>query len=330
MTHPYSARIIQFATPGGSESLEFVSKPLYAPVSDHILIRQVAVGVNYIDIQHRSGRYPVAQLPSSLGIEASGIIEAVGPGVTDFEIGDRVAYLHLPIGAYTDYRIMPISRLVKVPESLSLDLIGISLNRGLTAEYLVHDSYRVQEGDTVVIHAAAGGVGQILVQWVKQKGGKVIGTVGSQTKERIARDLGCDHVLHTTDADWHAEAKEITHGLGVAAVFDGVGGPVFEQSLLCIAPNGTMVSFGTPAGAIPPFDIFRLNQLGSLRITSPSIFTFNKSTTEFRRRSNIFFEALMSGAVKLQAPSFYAFSDVKQAHDDLAQRKTVGSVGLRM
>lgn len=330
MTDPSSAKVIQFSVPGGPETLEFVTKPLQPLESDQVLLRQVAVGVNYIDIQHRSGRYPVASLPSGLGIEASAIVEALGPGVTDFKVGDRVAYIHLPIGAYADYRVMSTSRLVKVPDALSLDMIGVSLNRGLTAEYLVHDSYPVQAGETVVIHAAAGGVGQILVQWVKNKGGIVIGTVGSQDKIKIARDLGCDHVLDTTNSGWSEKAREITGGHGVAAVFDGIGGPVFEQSLLCIAPNGTLVSFGTPAGPIPPFDIFRLNQLGSLHLTSPSIFTFNKATSELRRRSSLFFEALSTGLISLQSPTLYPFSDVKRAHEDLSSRKTIGPVGLKI
>ena len=324
-----STQTVLFHQAGGTEVLTYQSQDCPEPQAHEALIQHVGIGVNYIDIQHRSGRYPVAQLPAGLGIEASGVVLRVGPGVHDFKVGDRVAYLHAP-GAYTQFRVMPVARLVAVPEGLSLPLVGINLNRGLTAQYLVHDSYKVQPGCTVLVHAAAGGVGQILTQWAVHLGARVIGTVGSAQKMVTAKQVGCSDVVLSTDADMVEQVRKLTQGQGVHAVYDGIGGEMFEKSLLCLAPSGTLVSFGTPAGEIPPFDIFRLNRMGSLHLTSPSVFTYNKTTEQLRLRSADFFDQLLRGVVRLPEPDYFDFKQAAQAQDALASRQTLGAVGLKL
>ncbi len=323
-----SAQTIEFDQPGGPEVLQWRTRPLAAPAAGEVLIEQSAIGVNYIDIQHRSGRYPIASFPSSLGIEAAGRIIAIGDGVTDFRVGDRVAYIHLPIGAYTTHRILPAGRVVPVPDGVPLDWVGVTLNRALTAQYLVHDSFAVGPAHVVLVHAAAGGVGQLLAQWCSHKGARVIGTVGSAEKIPAAKAAGCHEVLISTDPNWVGACRELTAGEGVHVVYDGIGGAMFEQSLLALRPNGVLASYGTPAGPIPPFDIFRLNQLGSLHITSPSIFTFNKTTQALRERSADVFSQALAGVLRTDAPHLYGFGQAREAHIDLAARRTTGSIGL--
>lgn len=323
-----SAQTIEFDRPGGPEVLQWRTRPLAALAAGEVLIEQSAIGVNFIDIQHRSGRYPIATFPSSLGIEASGHVMAVGEDVNDFAVGDRVAYIHLPIGAYTTHRILPAGRVVPVPDGVPLDWAGVTLNRALTAQYLVNDSFAVVPGHVVLVHAAAGGVGQLLAQWCSHKGARVIGTVGSADKVPLAQAAGCREVLINTDASWVGACRELTGGDGVHVVYDGIGGGMFEQSLLALRPNGVLASYGTPAGPIPPFDIFRLNQLGSLHITSPSIFTFNKTTKALRERSADVFAQAMAGVLRTDAPRLYAFGQAREAHSDLAARRTTGSIGL--
>lgn len=323
-----AARTIEFHQPGGPEVLQWHSRPLPRPGAGEVLVEQCAIGVNFIDIQHRSGRYPVAALPSGLGIEASGHVLAVGEGVDDFRVGDRVAYIHLPIGAYTTHRVLPAGRLVQVPEGVSLDWVGVTLNRALTAQYLVNDSFPVSGSHVILVHAAAGGVGQLLSQWASSRGARVIGTVGSEDKRAAALASGCDSVLINTDPGWVQACRELTGGEGVHAVYDGIGGAMFEQSLLALRPNGLLASYGTPAGPIPPFDIFRLNQLGSLHVTSPSIFTFNKTTRALRERSADVFAQVLAGVLRADAPRMYPFEAAREAHADLAARRTTGSIGL--
>lgn len=327
MTRPTLS--VLFHRPGGPDVLSYQVQDCPDPQEGEVLVAHSGIGVNYIDIQHRSGRYPVAALPAGLGIEASGQVLAVGAGVRDFQPGDRVAYLHKP-GAYTQLRVVPVSRVVPVPEPLSLPLVGVNLTRGLTAQYLVHDSYAIRPGCTVLVHSAAGGVGQILTQWAVHLGARVIGTVGAAHKVEVARQVGCDAVLLSSDRHWVQQVRDLTQGHGVQAVYDGIGGDMFEQSLLCLAPSGTMVSYGTPAGAIAPFDVFRLNQMGSLHLTSPSIFTYNKSTEQLRMRSADFFRQLLTGTVRLPEPVYFPFEQAAQAHAALASRQTLGAVGLKL
>lgn len=320
---------VLFHRPGGPEVLSHQVEDCPDPQEGEVLIAHSGIGVNYIDIQQRSGRYPVATLPAGLGIEASGRILAVGPGVHEFKPGDQIAYLHKP-GAYTQFRVVPVSRVVPVPQDLSLPLMGVNLTRGLTAQYLVHDSFAVWAGCTVLVHSAAGGVGQILTQWAVHLGARVIGTVGAPHKVETAKQVGCDSVLLSSDPHWVQQVRDLTQGQGVQAVYDGIGGDMFEQSLQCLAPSGTLVSYGTPAGAIPPFDVFRLNQMGSLHLTSPSIFTYNKTTEQLRTRSAAFFRQLSAGTMRLPEPVYFPLEQAAQAHAALASRQTQGAVGLKL
>lgn len=309
-------------------ALETITLP---PVGDHdALVEQHIIGVNYIDVQHRSGRYPIAEFPAILGVEAAGVVQAVGAQVQGLSVGDQVAYIHIPIGAYAHERVLPAERLIKVPTGFDLPLIGTTINRALTAQYLVKDSFVVRPGCTVLVHAAMGGVGQLLVQWARALGARVLGTVGSQDKVEPARALGCDAVVLSTEADMVAQVRALTQGEGVHAVYDGIGGPMFDQSLHCLRPCGTLVSFGTPAGPIPPLDVFRLNQMGSLYVTSPSIFTFIKTREALQRRSDEVFAALADGTLKVAPPTLYPFEQAAQAHIDLQARRTTGSLGLRV
>lgn len=322
-------QVIQIMQHGGPEVLAIADRELPQPGPQEVLLRQCSIGVNYIDIQHRTGRYPLQDFPVVLGVEAAGYVEAVGAGVSHLKAGDAVAYVHLPIGAYARHRIMPADRLVPVHVPLDLVMVGVTINRALTAQYLVKDSHPVQAGEEILVHAATGGVGQIVVQWAKHLGARVIGTVGSEEKKQAAFALGCDEVLLNTQAGWHEQARQASaDGQGVHAVYDGIGAATFDESLLALRPCGKLVSFGTPSGPVPPFDLFRLNRLGSLSVTSPSIFTFIKQREALLARSREVLELIYKGVLRIPKPTMYDFADVRQAHIDLQSRKTQGSVGL--
>ena len=321
--------VIQIVRHGGPEVLEVASRELAPPLAGEVLVGHRSIGVNYIDIQHRSGRYPIKDFPCVPGVEGAGYIEAVGPDVKDLKVGDAVAYVYLPIGAYARHRVLPADRMIPIPADMDLAMIGVTINRALTAQYLVKDSYPICAGETVLVHAATGGVGQIVVQWAKHLGAKVIGTVGSEDKKAAALALGCDTVLLNESPHLADEVRQATaDGLGVHAVYDGIGAATFERSLLSLRPCGKLVSFGTPSGAIPPFDLFRLNQLGSLSVTSPSIFTFIKSRDALLQRAAEVIDLIRSGVIQTPPPTLYAFSEARQAQIDLQGRKTKGSVGL--
>lgn len=323
--------VIQIVRHGGPDVLEIASRELSPPSAAEVLVNQQSIGVNYIDIQHRSGRYPIKDFPCVPGVEAAGIIEAVGPDVKDLRIGDAVAYVYLPIGAYARHRVLPADRMIPIPADMDLTMIGVTINRALTAQYLVKDSYPICSGDTVLVHAATGGVGQIVVQWAKHLGAKVIGTVGSDDKRNAALALGCDAVFLNESSHLAEEVRQATEdGQGVHAVYDGIGAATFERSLMSLRPCGKLVSFGTPSGAIPPFDLFRLNQLGSLSITSPSIFTFIKSRDALIQRSAEILDLIRSGVIRTPPPIMYDFTEARQAQIDLQGRKTQGSVGLKV
>ena len=321
--------VIQIMQHGGPEVLEIGERHLTAPGPHEVLLKQHAIGVNYIYIQHRSGRYPIKDFPSVPGVEAAGYVAALGTGVTDLKEGDAVAYIYLPIGSYARHRILPADSMIPIGKDLDLAMIGATINRALTAQYLVRDSHPVRAGEDILVHAATGGVGQIVVQWAKHLGARVIGSVGSIEKRQAALDLGCDQVVINSDDHLVDAVRQASQdGQGVHAVFDGIGGDMLEQSLLCLRPCGKLVSFGTPAGAIPPFDLFRLNQLGSLSVTSPSIFTFIKDRDALLQRSNEVLNLIRDGVLRIPAPAMYDFENARQAHIDLQGRKTQGSVGL--
>lgn len=314
--------------PGGPEVLREAQRDVDSPGSGEVLLRQQACGVNYIDIQHRTGRYPIAQYPAVIGMEAAGEVAAVGPGVTEFKPGDRVAYTTPPAGAYAELRVMPAHRLVPVPASLDLVLIGASLLRGVTAQYLIKGTFQVARGHVILVHAAAGGVGQIVCQWASHLGATVIGTVGSDEKAELARRCGCDHVIVYSREDFVARVREITSSRGVDVVYDAVGPATFEQSLLCLKKRGMLVSYGTASGPLPPLEVFKLNRLGSLYLTSPGLLNYTEDRDELLERSRDYFAALEQGIVRIEVLHRYRFAQAAQAHIDLQARKTTGPIVL--
>jgi NADPH2:quinone reductase len=311
--------------PGGPEVLRYESYEPSALGPREALLRQTAVGLNYIDIQHRTGRYPLPRYPSPIGLEAAGVVEAIGADVREVAVGDRVAYSSAPIGAYADRRLMPADRLITLPTSISDETAAAIVTKGLTAHYLLFTTHAVKRGETVLVLPAAGGVGVLLGQWARHLGAKVIGGVGSDEKAEIARAHGCDHVVVYSQGDFAAEVRSLTGGTGVPVVYDAVGKDTFEASLKCLAPRGLLVSFGTPSGAIPPFDVFRLNTMGSLYVTSPAFVTHTTNRQELLSRAADLFSAIGSGIVKLPPIRTYPLADAARAHADLQGRRTTGS-----
>lgn len=315
---------IRFERTGGPEVLQWQAVDLPAPGPGEVRLRQQAVGLNYIDTYHRSGLYPVP-LPSGLGQEAAGVIEAVGEGVSEFKPGDRVAYASGPLGAYADVRNLPAELLVPLPAGISCEQGAAVLMQGLTAQYLLRRTYRVQPGDTVLIHAAAGGVGTIACQWAKALGATVIGTVSSDAKAEIARAHGCDHVIVYTRENFTERVRELTGGEGVPVVYDSIGKDTFMGSLGCLRPLGLMVSFGNASGPVPPVDIGLLARMGSLFLTRPTLFTYASKRADLLAMADELFAVIASGAVKIEINQRYALQDAAQAHRDLQARKTTGS-----
>lgn len=295
------------------------------PDPDEALIRQTAVGLNYIDIQHRTGRYPLPSYPSPIGLEAAGVVEAVGTRVETVRRGDRVVYSAPPIGAYADWRLMPADRLVPLPPDISDETAAAVLTKGLTAHYLLFTTYPVRAGETILVHAAAGGVGQLLCQWAHHLGVRVIGTAGNDAKAEIARQHGCDATIVYTREDFAARVHVLTGGGGVPVVYDAVGRDTFEGSLNCLKPRGVLVSFGTPSGPIPPFDLFRLNTMGSLYVTSPAFVTHTQERSELLERSRALFDAIARGVLRVAISGRYPLADAARAHEDLQGRRTTGA-----
>jgi NADPH2:quinone reductase len=319
MTHA-----IRFQKTGGPEVLSWESVDVPRPGPGQARIRHTAIGLNFIDIYHRSGVYKV-DLPNGLGTEAAGIVEEVGSGVADLAPGDRIAYAGGPLGAYSEERVIPADRLVKVPQGVSDQQAAAMMLKGLTAQYLVRRTHAVKAGETILVHAAAGGVGVILCQWAKHLGATVIGTVGSDQKAEIARANGCDHVIVYSREDFPKRVAEITSGRKVPVVYDGVGKDTFLQSLDCLAPLGMMVSFGNASGTVTPFDIGILAAKGSLFLTRPTLFTYTAKREDLVANAADLFDVVTKGAVKLRIDQTYALKDAAQAHRDLAARKTTGA-----
>jgi NADPH:quinone reductase len=319
------ARRIVMLEPGGPEVLRHEACDVAAPRPGEALVRHEAVGLNYIDVQHRTGRYPLPGYPSPIGLEAAGVVERVGEGVREVAVGDRVVYSSAPIGAYADRRCMPADRLVKLPADISPAIAAAIFTKGLTAHYLLFATYRVKRGETILVHAAAGGVGQLLCQWARALGARVLGTVGSDEKAEVARRHGCERAIVYTREDFVAAVRRETEGRGVPVVYDCVGKDTFEGSLACLAPRGLLVSFGTPSGPIPPFDLFRLNAMGSLYVTSPAFVTHTTERAELLARAAALFAALRDGTLEVDAPRTYPLADAARAHADLQARRTVGA-----
>ncbi len=321
-------KAFRFYETGSSDVLRFEDVEIGAPGAGEVRLRQEAVGLNYIDIYFRSGVYPAPSLPSGLGLEGSGVIEAVGDGVTDLAVGDRVAYAAQPLGAYSEARVMPAKGLVKIPDGISFDLAAAAMLQGMTAQYLLRRTYHVKKGDTILIHAAAGGVGQIVCQWAKHLGATVIGTVGSKEKAEIAKSKGCDYPILYRKEKVSERVKEITNGQGVEVVYDSVGKDTFDDSLDCLKRLGMMVSFGQSSGAVPPIPLKALAP-GAYFLTRPSVFQYTATREELLATANELFDVLKSGVVKIDIGATYDLADAKHAHDDLEGRKTTGSVILK-
>ena len=313
---------------GGPEVLQWEDFDPGAPKPGEALVRHEAVGLNFIDVYHRTGLYPLAGLPAVIGMEGGGIVEAVGEGVTDILPGDRVAYAGLPPGGYAEKRVIPAHRLVRVPESISLETAAGMMLRGMTARYLLKGCYPVGRGTTLLIHAAAGGVGTMVCQWAKALGAMVIGTVGSEEKAELARRNGCDYPVLYTHPTWIQAVRNVTDGKGVDVVYDSVGQATFMDSLACLRPLGTMVSFGQSSGSIPPLDTSILAQKGSLFLTRPSLMTYTAEREDLLAHAKDLFQVVAEGAVKIHIGQTYALKDARQAHIDLEGRKTKGSTVL--
>lgn len=320
-------RCIRFHKTGGPEVLSLERIEAGEPGEGEVLLQQRAVGVNFIDTYHRSGLYPVS-LPSGIGMEAAGVVQAVGPDVSEFKPGDRVAYAGGALGGYAEYRIMLAERLVPVPDGVPDEVAGGALLRGMTAEYLLRRTFKVEPGMTVLIHAAAGGVGQIACQWAKALGATVIGTVGSEAKAAIAHAHGCDYVINYALENFAARVFEITGGKGVPVVYDGVGAATFEGSLDSLSPRGMLVSFGNSSGAVPPFSPGILSQKGSLFFTRPTLWHYTSNRSDLLESAAAFFDVVSSGKVKVEVAQRYPLEQAEQAHRDLEARRTTGAVVL--
>jgi NADPH2:quinone reductase len=321
------AKATRIHQPGGPEVLRLEDVDVGAPGEGEARIRQTAVGINYIDTYHRTGLYPLP-MPTGIGLEGAGRVEAVGPGVSDLKPGDRVAYAGGPVGAYADLRLMPADRLVKVPDGISDQQAAGMMLKGMTSEYLIRRTFPVKAGDTVLFHAAAGGVGLIACQWLKALGAHVIGTVGSDEKAALAKAHGCEFPVVYTREDFVARVKEITGGKGVPVVYDSVGKDTFARSLDCLRPRGLMVLFGAASGPVPPFDSQTLAQKGSLFLTRPTLFAYTASREDLVTSATSLFDAVGSGQVKIEVSRTYPLADAQQAHRDLESRKTTGSLLL--
>ncbi|MSO84326.1 MAG: quinone oxidoreductase [Rhodospirillales bacterium] len=312
---------------GGPEVLRWEDVSVGEPGPGQIRIRHTAIGLNFIDTYHRSGVYPVT-LPSGIGSEGAGVVTAVGKGVKEFKKGDRVAYASPPVGAYSEERLMPADRVVKIPAGISDRTAAAMMLKGMTAQYLIRRTYKVKKGETVLLHAAAGGVGLIACQWLKALGVKVIGTVGSKEKAALAKKHGCTWPIVYTEEDFLEAVKKITKGKGVPVVYDGVGKAVFAKSLDCLSPRGLMVNFGNASGVVDPVPPGILAAKGSIYLTRPTLITHVAKRKDLVATANDLFKMVKSGKIKIRIDQEYALKDAARAHADLESRRTTGSTIL--
>ena len=320
-------KAIRFEKTGGPEVLQWQDVTLAKPGPGEVRLRHTAIGLNYIDTYHRSGLYPVP-MPSGIGLEACGVVEILGEGVKGFKVGDRVAYGSGPIGAYAEARNIPVARIIKIPKAISDETAAAMMLKGMTVRYLLAETFKVKRGQTILLHAAAGGVGLILSQWAKALGVKVIGTVGSDDKIAIAKAHGCAHVINSRTEDVAARVREITKGKGVPVVYDGIGQATLEASLNSLQSRGLLVSFGNASGPVKAFDLGQLAAKGSLYVTRPTLFNYTASDADFKATATDLVEMVKSGKVKIPVNQRYALRDAAQAHEDLENRKTTGSTVL--
>ncbi len=311
---------------GGPEAMSYEEVPTPSPGEGQVLVKLAASGLNYIDVYQRTGLYPNA-LPYTLGLEGSGTVAGVGVGVTGFREGDAVTWTGVP-GAYAEYAVVPEQRLVRLPDGLDVKVGAAAMLQGTTAHYLVTTTYPLKAGDACLVHAAAGGVGLLLVQMAKQCGARVFGTVSTEEKAALAREAGADDVILYTEQDFEAEVRRLTDGKGVQVVYDSVGKTTFDKSLNCLAPLGYMVLYGASSGPVPPFDAAILNAKGSLFLTRPSLFHYIADRASLEKRAGDVLNWIADGSLKLRMEHTFALSDVAEAHRSLEGRKTTGKVLL--
>jgi len=322
------SKAIRIHAPGGPGVLSWEDVQVDRPGPGQVHIRQSAVGLNFIDVYHRTGLYPLGELPATPGMEGAGVVVATGEGVVDLAPGDRVAYAGLPPGAYAEERLIPAHRLVKLPQAISDQQAAGMMLQGMTVQYLLRSTFHVKPGDTVLIHAAAGGVGLIACQWAKHLGATVIGTVGTPEKAALAKGHGCDFPLLYRTEDWVAQVREITAGEGVPVVYDSIGRDTFMKSLDCLRPLGLMVSYGQASGPVGSFDPGVLAAKGSLFLTRPTLMTYTANREDLLASAADLFAVVASGAVKIEVKQTYPLREAAQAHRDLEARKTTGSTVL--
>jgi len=322
---PKAIRIHEY---GGPEVLRWEEVEVGDPGPGQLRVRHGAVGLNYIDVYHRTGLYPLPSLPWTLGMEGAGWVEAVGEGVAEFKVGDRVAYASPPVGAYAEVRLIPADRVVALPEAIDDPTAAAMMLQGMTAQYLLRRTYRVQPGDAILLHAAAGGVGLIASQWARHLGATVIGTVGNDEKAELARAHGCHHAIVYTRENFVERVREITGGQGVAVVYDSVGKDTFTGSLDCLRPLGMMVSFGNASGPVPPFEPGILAAKGSLFLTRSTLMTYTAKRVDLVASAAELFEVVASGVVNIEVRQTYPLAEAARAHRDLEARRTTGSTVL--
>ena len=316
-------KAVQISKTGGPEVLEIKEITLDKPGADEVTIEHKAIGLNYIDTYHRSGLYPL-KLPSGIGVEAAGIIKKLGSDVKEFSVGDKISYSGAPLGAYSTHRNYPTKNLVKVPNNIDLEIAATLMTKGLTTFYLLHKTYPVKSGETILFHAAAGGVGQIFGQWAKTLGCTVIGTVGNDAKIDKAKSYGYDHIINYNKENFSEKVLEITNGKGVSVVYDGVGKSTFEGSLKCLSIRGMMVSFGNASGALSPIDVPKLLQPKGLYFIRPSMQQYLSKKEEIDEGAKILFEKIGSGKVKIEIFKKYKLENIVEVHKDLESRKILG------
>jgi NADPH2:quinone reductase len=322
MSKVHAVRVHQL---GGPEVLRYEEVELGAPGPGEARVRHTAIGLNFTDVHFRTGRYPLKALPHVIGMEAAGVVEATGPGVTEVRAGDRVAYASESPRTYAEATVMPVGRLVRLPDFIDDETAAAAILKGLTAQYLLRGAYEVKAGETILVHAAAGGVGLIMCQWAKHLGARVIGTVSTEEKAALARANGCDHPILYTQEDVVARVRALTGGEGLPAVYDGVGAATFEQSLSCLRRRGLLVSYGSAGGVPPPLEVFRLNRMGSLYLTSAGLADYIHDRPEMLSRAQDLFDTMQVGAVRVAVQQRYPLAEAARAHRDLEARRTIGS-----
>ena len=319
-------KAIQVKQPGGPEAMELVELPVPQPKANEAVVKLAASGVNFIDVYFREGRYK-APLPLVLGQEGAGVVTAVGTDAMSVKLGDRVAWSG-PLGSYAEYVVMPADRLLPIPSNVTDQHAAAAMLQGMTAHYLSYDTYPLKRGETALVHAAAGGVGLLLVQMAHHIGARVIATVSTEQKAKLAREAGADEVILYTQSDFEAETKRLTGGKGVDVVYDSVGKTTFEKGLNILRPRGMMVLFGGSSGAVPPFDLIALSQKGSLYVTRPSLMSYIATREDLMMRSGAVFGMIAAGKLKLRIDHTYPLAEAQQAHRDLEGRKTTGKLLL--